>query len=51
MNWEITIMELNNHVGPIFKVTRRIPEFKVSDTKFFRDKLEAKEQFAEWLDD
>ena len=32
-----------------FKVTRRIPELSVSETKFFKTKEEAKNQFDYWL--
>jgi hypothetical protein len=33
----------------IFKVTRRLPDSSVSETKVFLDYIEAKEQFDEWL--
>lgn len=48
--WEITIMELTNSIGKKFKVTRRIPELSVAETKIFRTKEEAKEQVERWLD-
>jgi len=47
--WEITIMELENHVGKKYKVTRRLPNLEVSETKIFRNREEAKKQFSEWL--
>jgi len=47
--WEISIMELQNHVGTKFKVTRRLPELLVSETKVFRSKIDAKKQIEEWL--
>lgn len=31
--WEISIIEFRNHIGKKFKVTRRIPELSISETK------------------
>ena len=47
--WEVSIVELKNNGNKKFKVTRRIPELSVAETKFFKTKEEAKEQFEEWL--
>ena len=47
--WEISIMELKDNGNEKFKVTRRLSDFSVAETKFFRSKKEAKEQFDEWL--
>jgi len=47
--WEISIIELENHKGRKFKVTRRMPDMVVAETKFFRSKEEAKKQFDDWL--
>ena len=47
--WEVSIMELQNDIGKKFKVTRRIPELLVAETKIFRSKERAKKQFDEWL--
>ena len=47
--WEVSIVELKNNGTKKFKVTRRIPELSVAETKFFRTKEEAKKQFGEWL--
>lgn len=47
--WEISIIEIENHIGKKYKVTRRLPEMSVAETKVFRSKEEAKEQFDEWL--
>lgn len=47
--WEISIIELENHKGKKFKVTRRMPNMSVAETKFFKSKQEAKAQFDEWL--
>ena len=46
--WEVSIMELSGN-GRKFKVTRRIPEMSVSETKLFRTKKKAKKQFDDWL--
>ncbi len=42
-------MEIENDVGRKFKVTKRIPELSISETKIFRSKKKAKEKFNEWL--
>lgn len=47
--WEVSIMELQNHAGIKFKVTRRLPGMFVAETKIFATKEEAKEQFYERL--
>ena len=49
-NWEVSIMEIENHFGKKYKVTRRLPEMLVAETKIFRSKEEAKKQFDEWLE-
>ena len=43
--WTISILKLNGN----YKVTRRIPEFGISETKVFKNKKEAEKQFKEWL--
>jgi len=43
-------MEIENHFGKKYKVTRRLPEMLVAETKIFRSKEEAKKQFDEWLE-
>lgn len=47
--WEVSIIELSDNGKLKFKVTRRIPELSVAETKFFKTKEEAKKQFSEWL--
>lgn len=49
IKWEVTMMELEGN-GKKFKVTRRIPELHVSETKIFNSKDEARRQFEEWLE-
>ncbi len=47
--WEVSLIELQNGVGKKFKVTRRLPELLVAETKMFRTKAQAKKQVEEWL--
>ena len=47
--WVISIMEIQNHKGKKFKVTRRLPELFVSETKIFKTKRRAQRQCTEWL--
>ncbi len=48
--WEISLIELENHIGKKYKVTKRISELSVAETKVFSSKQEAKEQMEEWLE-
>lgn len=48
--WEISIMELKNHLGKEYKVTRRLSDLSIAETKVFRSKKEAKKQFEDWLE-
>lgn len=47
--WEVSIMELETERGKEYKVTRKITDLSVSETKIFKSKEEAKKQFEEWL--
>ena len=47
--WEVSIMEIQEGTEIKFKVTRRITELSVAETKVFNSKQEAKKQFEEWL--
>lgn len=42
-------MELVENNKKKFKVTRRLPNLSVAETKIFNSKEEAKKQFEEWL--
>ena len=46
---DMSIMELKSGNNKKFKVTRRIPELSISETKIFTGKEKAKRQFYEWL--
>jgi len=39
--WEISIIEFENHVGKKYKLTRRLPDLEVAETKVFKSKEEA----------
>jgi|SRR3989344_221046 len=43
-NWEITIQELQTKEGKKYKVTRRLPEYFIAETKRFISKEEALKQ-------
>ncbi len=47
--WEVSIIEFEDQKGNKFKVTRRLPELSVAETKVFKTLEEAKKQFNEWL--
>ena len=49
LKWEVSISELENSEGLKYKVTRRIAELSVAETRMFRTKKEATKQFDEWL--
>lgn len=47
--WIVSISEYKKEDKSIFKVTRRIPELSVSESKVFTSKEGARKQFEEWL--
>lgn len=47
--WKISCIELQNGKGKKYKVTRRIPEISISETRMFRSKKKAQAQLQEWL--
>jgi hypothetical protein len=49
LRWEYSIMKFEDHRGNIFKVTRRLPEMHISETRIFGDSRRAKEQLKAWL--
>jgi len=48
--WEISIMEVGEGKNKSYKITRRMPDMLVAETKIFNSKEEAKKQFNEWLE-
>ena len=47
--WQVSIIELKSGKGKKYKVTRRIPEMSISETKIFISKDKAIKQLQEWL--
>lgn len=47
--WEVSISEYEMPTGKEWKVTRRLPEMAVAETKVFTSKEEAIKQYEEWL--
>jgi hypothetical protein len=47
-NWEISIIELKND-KTFYKVTKRVPQLEVCETKMFENYNKAKEQLQKWL--
>lgn len=47
---EISIKEFVQGNKRLYKVTKRIPELSVSETKLFDNKGDAEKQLNEWLD-
>lgn len=48
--WEISFLEIEDDTGKKYKVTKRVPDLSVAETKVFKSKKEAKKQFEEWLE-
>lgn len=48
--WEISILEMQKDGKIFYKVTRRLPEMSVAETKVFSSLKEAKAQLEEWLE-
>lgn len=49
MKWKVSIIELRDGRKISYKVTRRLPEMNISETKVFVSKENAMEQLEEWL--
>lgn len=49
--WVVSLMKLEDEEGVKYKVTRRIPDLSISETKIFKTKQEALEKFNEWLEE
>lgn len=47
--WEVSFIELMDGEVKKFKVTRKIPELSVSETRIYKSKERAKKRFGEWL--
>jgi len=49
MKWEVTMAEFKENGKTKYKVTRRMPELTIAETKIFAIKEQAQKQFEEWL--
>ncbi len=47
--WEVSFIEFKDNKRKKFKITRRIPELTVAETKIFKSKHQALKKFKEWL--
>ena len=47
--WEVSIIELKKNGRKKYKVTRRMPDMSVAETRIFSSKEEAMKQLDEWL--
>ncbi len=47
--WEVSFMKFEENGQEKYKVTRRIPELEVAETKIVTSKKEARRVFEEWL--
>ena len=48
-NWEVSLVALHTNGDIIYKVSRRLAEMSVAETKIFPSKEEAQKQFDDWL--
>lgn len=47
--WEVSIVELQDGKDSLFKISQRIPDLSVAETRVFKDKKSAKRLFDKWL--
>ena len=47
--WEVSIIKLEENTKTYYKVTRRIAQLSVAETKIFASKEKAIKKFNEWL--
>ena len=47
--WEVSIIELKKNGRKKYKVTRRMPDMSVAETRIFSSKEKAMKQLDEWL--
>lgn len=48
MVWELTLIELDDGRGTLYKVTRRLPEMTVAETRTYRTRAAALRKLREW---
>ena len=49
--WIITVIAIRDNKKLKYKLTRRIPELNVAETKIFFSKKKARKQFRQWLEE
>lgn len=49
VQWDITMAAFTDGRGTLYKVTRRLPELSVAQTRVFRSRAAATRQFRRWL--
>ncbi len=49
ITWEISILELRDEVEIKYKITKRIPQVAIAETKICNSKKEVLKQLVEWL--
>ena len=47
--WEVSVIELKKNGKTKYKVTRRLPDMSVAETRIFSSKEEALKQMDKWL--
>jgi len=47
--WKVSVIELKKNGKIKYKVTRRMPDMSVAETRIFSSKEEAIKQLDEWL--
>jgi len=48
-NWEVSLKEFKDFEGIKYKVTRRLTEYSIAETKILTSKEKAIQQLNEWL--
>jgi len=47
--WKASLIELKNEFGKKYKVTRKLLQYSISETRMFKSKKNALKQFKKWL--
>jgi hypothetical protein len=49
MAWDISMVTLEDERGIFYKVTRRVPELSIAETRVYRSKTSAMRRLKSWL--
>ncbi len=49
MPWDISIVTLEDDRGIFYKVTRRVPELSIAETRVYRSRTSAMRRLKSWL--